>query len=580
MHPSVARGIDQHCPSPPAFVPCVEDAAYTRQIGRHPAAFQRTLDAVSYEFLIAKSQLAESPSDTRDHASSAKMLSDNYAVLWEQRTLVPKAARREWFETVMVHLHALHKLEAGLLWLVDHVHAHGDLNAATAAGPSADNAMTITGKLLPASSPSAPTPATSSDPLRKQARGKKSELDTHPLWFLWQDAQRHLHHLTLRLRAWTPACGGAYAARDALRPSDLIRMDSSAFTWRVRQWVWVSCRVLTGPCAPLCVRHPVDCGVSGAELREGHTCLLAPSVPPFANEEPDLFCLLGALTSTAPDDVRIAKYVAGALLYRMLLETMLVRLRALPRCLFTWRLLCDALQRCASTCTSAAISSLDHDTKSKEDDAALLIAMSVYVDAIIVPYLAQRDCHLGNLGHTATETHSHFTQLSMQRMQALYTAALTASHKDQSAESAAHDSSAHTVLHFDSSGRPSEQQRTGMRVALGHALRRVCNYDAAASMPTAVMADILSNDDDDTPISLRGATQTTPELMSAVQREVAAKRLDERLFYSESRRTLQLDVFLHHYFTQSPTMAFDRLHQGTTANASSAAEEGGWASER
>ncbi|KAL7700607.1 hypothetical protein N2W54_004724 [Lotmaria passim] len=530
----------------PAFVPCVEDAAYTRRIGHHPVAFQRTLDIVNYHYLLAQSHLAKEP---LDKSAYVKTLSTSYSLLWEQRAQVPKGARREWLETVLVHLYALNKLEMSLSWLVD-LDSHSDaLNSPSTTGAVDDAA------------PATPSSSSSAGPARKQPKGKRVLCDAPPLWYLWQDTQRHLHHLTLRLHAWTPACGGAYAVREALRPSDLVRMDSSAFTWRVRQWVQLSCVVLTTPTASM--REVQHADLAASVLLSGEQQLeiaLAGPSSAFREEEPELCRVLASLTSSASAAVKEKErqQTAGAILYRMLVEVTLVRLRALPRCVYTWRLLRGVLDRCA---TSIAPFS------------AALGAMCAYVDAVIIPYLEQRDCRLGNLRHAAADIHAHFAQLSREHTRALCTAVskdaamASSEHVGRAAEQ---ENSSCSFGVLDGGGRLAEPPRVGMSAALGNTLRRVCVSADSGPTPTLVTTGILSdeNDDDDEDEddeeeedamsrTLHRDTPAETEVLGSAQKEMTLKEVDDRLFYSRRHRTAQMQTFLHCYFTQSPTLAFD-----------------------
>jgi hypothetical protein len=536
-------------PSSP-FVPCVEDAAYTRQVGRYPVAFQRTLDAVSHDYLVAQSHLAKNPCDGSARAACVATLVTNYTHLWEQREQVPKAARREWLETVMVHLHALGMVEVGVLWLVDQVDFLTEIGVKSQESATRADAHPS----LAASSSTTATAAAVDDGgrVRKQSKGKAASQDTSPpLWYLWQDMQRHLHHLTLRLHTWTPAGGGAYAAREALRPSDLVRMDSSAFTWRVRLWTQVGCAALNTSTGLLRVSHPAVGMPSSCEEQP-------PSWPsatsPFAEEEPELLRILNVLVSSTPfdNDAALARrQVAGALLYRMLLEVALVRLRALPRCLFTWRLLRDLLRRWAALVAEPSTQCTAEQRRKNENHLVVLQALIAYVEDVVIPYLEQRDCHFANSKRTATEVHARFARLSRQRLEALHAAVV------------------------ESEGRLAEATRTGIGAAVSNAVRAVCAYDEYPSGSLAVASDILSNDDED---GANGVMKTADYFTTSVAggdvAHIMHKELDDRLFHAASHRTSQLAAFFCHYFTQSPTMAFDQLHKSTAATDTSSVGEG------
>ncbi|TPP42863.1 hypothetical protein CGC20_8140 [Leishmania donovani] len=608
------------------FVPCIEDSAHTRRVGRHPVLFQRTLDAVSYRYLTASSRLActvaSSSSDKKvssvalhatatanaEHAAYVTTLTENYQKLWQQRRLLPKAARREWFETVVVHLKALNALGATLAWLTD--------------------------------APATVTSAALSDHYgeRKQQKSRKPAHDPLPLWCLWQDAQRHLHHMSLRLRPRTPAAGVAYGTREAMRMSDLVRMDSSAFAWRVRQW----CRIAALFHSPRCADteaasslvdvaeavHPGMIADVVCRVGPGGSSSMSAALPfpdSFSAEEPEvahmLLLCLGATSETAAENCLARQYVAGALVYRMLLEVTLGRLRALPRCIFTWRLLRDVVR---DHLVTSAAGFLDTDNEQR----AVLLEMAAYVEVVVIPYLQHRDCHLESLRHTAAQVHAQFTRLASAKLEQLRAAVAragagdgdqtetVAQSKTGTADAVVGDLTAATVpaaeasaeVNKEEQGRLPEAQRHRMAASMEPLLRSACAGGAPAFAETTaqplsvshtesksavqgakdvIASIILGNtatsdraERDETGGGHQGDAPTAPsgsweDALLSMQHDFHGKRVDDSVLHSSAARISQLQFFLYHYFTQSPTLAFDRVSDTAAAPAhAEAAKEG------
>ncbi|CAG9569688.1 conserved hypothetical protein [Leishmania major strain Friedlin] len=601
------------------FVPCIEDSAHTRRVGRHPVLFQRTLDAVSYRYLTASSRLARTVASSSSdknvgsvalqatatanaaHAAYVTTLTENYQQLWQQRGLVPKAARREWFETVVVHLKALNALGATLAWLTD-----APATVASAALSDHD------------------------DGDRKQQKSRKLAHDPLPLWCLWQDAQRHLHHMSLRLRPRPPAAGVAYGTREAMRMSDLARMDSAAFAWRVRQWCCVAALFRrpggadTGAASSLVgvaeAVHPgmladVVCRVGPG----GSSSMSAASPFPdsFSAEEPEvarmLRLCLGPTSETAAENCLARQYVAGALVYRMLLEVTLGRLRALPRCIFTWRLLRDVVRD--HLVTSAAGF---HDTGNEQ--MAVLLEMAAYVEVVVIPYLQHRDCHLASLRHTAAQVHAQFTRLASAKLEQLRAAVARAGAGDGDemrtvAESEAGTpdavvddvnaatapaAEANAEVNKEEQGRLPEAQRHRMTASMEPLLRRACAGGAPAfaetialPLPTShtasesavqgakdVIASIILGNTvtsdrakrDEAGGGHQGDVPPAPsgsweDALLSMRHDFHGKRVDDSVLHSSAARISQLRFFLYHYFTQSPTLAFDRVSDTAAAPA-------------
>ncbi|KAK7197083.1 hypothetical protein NESM_000652800 [Novymonas esmeraldas] len=540
----------------PAFVPCVEDSAHTRRVGRHPALFQRTLDSVSYRYLVATTQLAHAATTTTNSTTAAAeaeaadttcmtaALWDNYEQLWRHRVHVPRGARREWFEVAVVHLDALDALDRTLAWMTDEMPAN--TVDSTADG---DDAATGTG-----TSAAAPD---SADGQRKPVRPATRRHEPPPLWHLWHDAQRHVHHMSLRLHSWTPAAGGAYGTREAMRLADVARMDSSAFGWRVRQWCAVAGRIASldvGPAPP----------ASSAVTLTGT----------FAAEEPDVARLLryrlGARSPTDVDDAdhRLAgQMVAGAVVYRMVLEVTLGRLRALPRCIFTWHLVCDVLRRhLALTANTAA-------------ERAVLVAMGDCVKKVIVPYLEHRDTHLGGLRFTATQVHAHFTELAHLHMGELGAAIARVEGGDGTAVLGSADDAVAGQNVAASRSPCSDSHRRGMAIAMERLLRGACvcgdlrHVAAAESVAVRAAEELITAvllatdagevhagaDEHESGGAVVAAPSTGEDAFLAAHRLLHERRVDERVLHSAAVRRSQLQLFLYHYLTQCPTRAFDRV---------------------
>ncbi|CBZ24229.1 conserved hypothetical protein [Leishmania mexicana MHOM/GT/2001/U1103] len=625
LSPSAAAS--SFVPSP--FVPCTEDSAHTRRVGRHPVPFQRTLDAVSYRHLTASSRLARTAAALSSdatvgsaalhatatanaaHAAYVTTLTENYQQLWQERGLVPKAARREWFETVVVHLKALNALGATLAWLTD---APATILAPADAG--VDDGMMPTGDIVPTSAV-ASAALSDHDGERKQQKSRKPAHDPLPLWCLWQDARRHLHHMTLRLRPRTSAAAVAYGMREAMRMSDLARMDSSAFAWRVRQWCRIAALFHTPRCADTEAVHPgmtadVVCRVSPGD--NNSMTAASPFPDSFSAEEPEvarmLLLCLGATSETAAGNCLARQYVAGALVYRMLLEVTLARLRALPRCIFTWRLLRDVVRD--HLITSAA-GFLDTDNGQR----AVLLEMTAYVEEVVIPYLQHRDCHLESLRHTAAQVHAQFTRLASVKLEQLRAAVASAGAGDGDKAGTVAQSEAGTAgvvvdglnaatapaaeaspeVNEEDQGRLPEAQRQSMASSMELLLRRACAGGAPAfanmieqpcstSHTTSesgvqcakdvIASTILGNtvtsnraERDEVGGGHQGDTpsESWEDELLPMRRDFHGRRVDDSVLHSSAARISQLRFFLYHYFTQSPTLAFDRVSDTPAALA-------------
>ncbi|KAG5485509.1 hypothetical protein LSCM1_07595 [Leishmania martiniquensis] len=643
---AAARGVES---SP--FVPCTEDSAHTRRVGRHPTLFQRTLSAVSYRYLAASSRLARAAASSSGdhmaesatshttaavnaaHAAYVTTLTESYQELWQQRGMVPKAARREWFETVLVHLKALNALGATLAWLTDDPNTAVTEVVATAIdGGTVDDRLSTTGSAGPSGSIASAALSGRDDEQRMRPRMRKSASDPIPQWALWQDAQRHLHHLTLRLHRRPAAPAKAYEAREAMRMSDLTRMDSSAFAWRVRQWCHIAALFHSAGGAETAEAsswtqstekvHPGM--IADVVRRLSPTSPASPFSKSFAEEEPDLarmlLLCLSANSSTAVEDLPARRHVAGALVYRMLLEVTLGRLRALPRCIFTWRLCRDVLR----DHLIAPATGLGGAEKAQR---AVLLAITAYVEAVIIPYLEHRDCHLESLRHTSAQVHIKFTHLASAKLAQLRAAVASASAEDGNTDRAGAQSAAvgatemtdtqsaatapSAVVTAEGSDKQEqdrlpEAQRRCMAASMELLLRRACVGGAAAfsetnssssSIPHAaseperlcapdiVVNSILGNAAADDNAELleashghHGDAATVPSGMRedeffSIRCDIHRKRVDDGVLHSPVARISQLRLFLYHYFTQSPMLAFDRV-SGTAAAAPADAEVG------
>ncbi|KAG5486058.1 hypothetical protein LSCM4_06765 [Leishmania orientalis] len=640
------------------FVPCTEDSAHTRRVGRHPSLFQRTIDAVSYRYLAASSRLARavasSSSDNKAstvaldaaaavnaaHAAYVATLTENYQQLWQQRGLVPKAARREWFETVVVHLKALNALGATLAWLTDAPTTVVTAAAAAATDEGKDDRMSAGGSTSPSGSIAPATLSGHDDDQRKHPRLKKSTNDPLPLWYLWQDAQRHLHHMTLRLRPQPSAAGGGHGMREAMRMSDLARMDSSAFAWRVHQWCHIAALLHSAGRADTAAAS--SCAKIIEKVQPGMIadvmCLVSPSVSSsnspasplprsFAAEEPEvarmLLLCLGPDSATAAEDLLAPQHVAGALVYRMVIEVTLGRLRALPRCIFTWRLFRDVVR-------DHLIASPPGYHVTEEKQRVVLLAITAYVEVVIIPYLEHRDGHLQSLRHTAAQVHAQFTHLASAKLAQLRAAVASADAGDGdttgagaqsgvgSADEMANSQSVATAPSTEATaggsdkeeqGRLPETQRRRMATSMELLLRCACAGGAAAFWETKAQSFATSHttsgsetrDSQDIVASIilgNTATVDKAELLEAgdgqhsgastvpsaareeellsIQRDFHQKRVDDRVLHSSAARISQLRLFLYHYFTQSPTLSFDRVSNTAAADPLTAhAEVGG-----
>lgn len=574
-----------------SFVPCVEDSTHTRRVGRHPALFQRTLDAVALRFLTASARRARAPAAVAPDAAApstmegaaAAILAESYTQLWLQRWQVPQASRREWYETVLVHLEALDALSVSLLWLTD----AEDGDSGTQDAAAATTSPTTRSSSTASSSPDGP----------RKAR-KRAAQDTHPLWYLWQDPPHHLHYMTLRLRPWTPAAGGAYATRAAMRVADLVHMDSAAFGWRVRQWCSVADLITTSTHYEDFNLGGTGSSISGRAVHAGFgrevahrlraaadaTVAGPATLGGFAAEEPEVARLLlrtlcpSAVAATERADVLpgLRRRVAGALVYRMLLEVALGRLRALPRCPFTWRLLVDVLSHVRVDPADGAGTA-----------AAVLPLLAEYVTAVVLPYLESRDCHLGGMRHSAPQVHAHFTQRALAHMTRLCTAALGS------------DAVAGVAQDSGQPGHLPASLRRAVAMQVEACLRCACldpeGVEAAADavpaeaqeiMRSALLDDVsdaAGDDDDDAARDGEQAAEDARPLLlpdgvtDAMRRDFRRKVVDERVLHSATARVAQLRLFLFHFFAQCPTHAFDRVAvvTGDGAAAAAAAEAAG-----
>ncbi|XQJ25096.1 hypothetical protein NXY56_000998 [Leishmania guyanensis] len=643
-------------PVPSPFVPCTEDSAHTRRVGRHPALFQRTLDVVNYRYLTASSRLTRTVVSSRSnsdagsvalpatatakaaHAAYVATLTANYQELWQQRGAVPKAARREWFETVLVHLKALNALGAALAWLTDAPTEVVD--AATAAAPDGaiDVDMITTGGTGSISSVASDALFDRDGEQREQRKPKKAAHDPLPLWYLWQDAQRHLHHMTLRLRPWTPAAGGAHGTREAMRMSDLVHMDSSAFAWRVRQWCHIAAlfhcadtemAMMTAASSPATIPERIHPGMIVDVVRHVSPVAnssISPASPlpgSLLAEEPEvahmLLLCLRPTPANAAGDILARQHVAGALVYRMLLEVTLGRLRALPRCIFTWRLLRDVV--CDHLIASAP-GFLDINKAQK----AVLLVITAYVEVVVIPYLQHRDCHLESLRHTVTQVHAQFTRLASAKLEQLRAAVSSTSAEDADKAGAVAQSESETAAEVvdvhgaaaapaavgsaeDTKGEQGclpEAQRQRMATSMEFLLRSACTGGAPAFAKTEVQmfstpctaneseaqgaqgiiaSTILGNTvavdkaKREAGDGQQGDASTAPsgmweEELFSMRRDFHRRRVDDSVLHTSAVRIAQLRLFLYHYFTQSPTRAFDRVSDSDTAAAAEARDEG------
>ncbi|GET86327.1 hypothetical protein, conserved [Leishmania tarentolae] len=618
------------------FVPCTEDSAHTRRVGRHPILFQRTLDAVSYRYLTASSRLARTVASASSdnnaasvalhaaataeaaHTAYVMVLTENYQQLWQQRGLVPKAARREWFETVVVHLKALNVLGATLAWLTDTPTA-----SVETADVGVDYGMIATGGTVPNNCVAPAALPHHADGERKQKTSREPAHEPLPLWCLWQDAQRHLHHMTLRLFPWTPVAGRAYGTREAMRMSDLTRMDSSAFAWRVRQWCCTAA-LFHSPRSTDAEEEASLVGVTEGVHRgmiadvvwrvhpggNSSTSAASPSPSSFSAEEPEvarmLLLCLGTTAETAAENCLARQYVAGALVYRMLLEVTLGRLRALPRCIFTWRLLRDVIREHVMTLAAGFLN--------RDEQKVALLAMTAYLEEVVIPYLQHRDCHLESLRHTAAQVHAQFAHLASAKLEDLRAAVASigggnsdkAGAVEQSGAeatdvgvdglSAATEPAAETSAEDkEAQSRLPEAQRqsmaTSMELLLRHACTSVsttftetkalqCAKDIVASTilgSTAVVGRVESAKASDRQYGDASAvpSESWEDELLSMRRDLHGKKVDDGVLHSPAARLSQLRFFLYHYFTQSPTLAFDRVCNTAAAPALAEVGNGG-----
>lgn len=570
--------------SPTTFTPCVENAGSTGNCDlgdgmRHPHIAQNILCTVNRRFLKARDGLrhvnafVELPEastsalplrnvqqDTKEFCQ--RILDENYLHLWESRHLPHDSWRKEWLEVVLLHLQQLRRLYLGFNWLVageeapikpdDPVtrssscnnHNNGDDDSGSTPGARVECTPSLSSFSAPPPASSEPSPDSRHNVPRRSMRS----------WCLWEDQKRHLHHLSLRLHAWTPPGGGAQAKRHAMDLSTVARMDGSAFSWRVRQWCSLS-SVLHHHAVPL-VLHPYLAKLEEEEMREVLQLFITPSL------------------SLAPDhdtDARLRQWCIGhALHYRMLVEVSLARIRAHPRCLFTWRLLVDVLTTLRESVISAE-GIVPPATDQRAQYAALLSGMAQYLVDIVIPYLAHRDHHIESMQHTAVEVHYDSMRRAAPLLRVLYgsTTGLPVHCGGGSGVRSPSESVIAAAVASPAAPLLSLEERH----RLGHAAVQAVWMGTAADLlfpsstgeavgratpiATAVIQSvhhcILADSPEETEEEARVDCM-------AVERAVVDRVMDEQLLYSERRRRRALLRFFVHYFTQCPSSAFDKVH--------------------
>lgn len=271
------------------FAPCVEDGQPPHNLPLGPS---RECDGIISQVHRTLYQLwgvaGEDTTATKVLAESkSSHLQALYQPLWTKRFCVRPSMRREWFETALVLLREMGKMEEGFAWVLDR-------------GP--DETDTAEDIALP----------------QTTGRGKPGKQPRRPLWSLWDNPKRQLHFMTLR-----PRSSGPNGRLNSMRPSDLTRLEGLSFSFRVYLWL------------------------SASTLPPARRIAFPP--PPSADDEEEELARVVRILQTNQEDEdaggAAAALLRGALRYRMLLEICCVRLHATPRCLFIWRLLVDVLSQ-------------------------------------------------------------------------------------------------------------------------------------------------------------------------------------------------------------------------------------------